>query len=86
MSLWILIVHFIEYFVFIVPLLGIIYSIFCEVDCGGQVCSIAHFPSMHLYPVPADSPMNGRNMPQKVVIIIIIINEHTVFRCCVCVD
>jgi len=45
MTLWILVVNFIEYFVFISPLLGIFY-IFYKVDCEGDAYSVAHFSFM----------------------------------------
>jgi len=46
MTLWILVVNFIEYFVFISPLLGIIFYVFYKVDCEGEAYSVARFSIM----------------------------------------
>ena len=52
----------VEYFVFIIPLLGITFNVFYQVDCEVEACAIAHFPFTYLYPVPYDGRMKDRNM------------------------
>jgi len=47
MTLWILVVIFIEYFVFISPLLRIIFYVFYKVDCEEEAYSVAHFSFMY---------------------------------------
>jgi hypothetical protein len=49
-----------NFYVFIIPLFGIIFKVFYQVDCEGEASSIAHFSFMYLYPVPDDSRMNDR--------------------------
>lgn len=43
MTLWILVVNFIEYFVFIIPLLGIIFCLFYTADREREDYAVAHF-------------------------------------------
>jgi hypothetical protein len=43
MVVWNLVVNFIEYFVFIGPLLGIIFCVFYKDDCEREANSVAHF-------------------------------------------
>jgi len=57
--LWILVVNFIDYFMFYFPLLGIIFNVFYQVDCEGQVSAIAHFFFVHCCPPPFDDKVNG---------------------------
>jgi len=54
--------NLIEYFIFIIPLLGIIFNVFYQVDCEGEASSIALFPFTYLYPLPYDCRMKDRNM------------------------
>jgi len=77
-TLWILVVNFIEYFVFISSLLGIIFYVFYKVDCEREAYSVAHFSFTYLYLLPDDGQMKGQNVSWK-----IIMNEHIGFRCCV---
>jgi hypothetical protein len=75
MTLWILAVNFIEYFIFISPLLGIFY-VFYTVDCESEAYSVAHFSFTYFYLLTNDGRMKGQNVSWK-----IIINEHIVFQC-----
>jgi len=78
-TLGILVSNFNEYFVFIIPLLGIIFNVFYQVGCGGEASSIAQFSFMYLYLLP-DGQMNVQNTSQRHNN-----NESTVCGCCVCV-
>jgi len=72
--------NLIEYFIFIIPLLGIIFNVFYQVDYEGEASSITHFPFTYLYLLPYDGRMKDRNCRRK-----IINNESIVCGCCVCV-
>ena len=52
-----------DYFIFIVPLLGTIFNVFYQVDCEVVASSIVHFPFTYLYHLPYDGRMKDRNMP-----------------------
>jgi len=65
MTLWILAVNFIEYFIFISPLLGIILYVFYKVDHEREAYSVAHFSFMYLYLLPDDSRMKGQKCHGK---------------------
>ena len=54
--------NFIQYFVFIIPMLGITFNVFYRVDFAGESSSVAHSSFMYLYPVPEDGRMNDCNM------------------------
>jgi hypothetical protein len=57
MTLWILNVNFIEYFVFIIPVLGIIFYVLYKGNCDGEAYSVTHFSLMYLYLLPDDGQM-----------------------------
>jgi 1-acyl-sn-glycerol-3-phosphate acyltransferase len=54
MIVWNLVVNFIEYFVFIIPLLGIIFCVFYRVECEGEASSVARCAFMYLYLLLSD--------------------------------
>ena len=82
MIFWIFVFKCIEYFVFIIILLKIIFNAFHLIDCEREASSIAHFSLMYLYSLPAGGRMKNQNMPKK----IIIINEGVFLESCVCLD
>ena len=53
------------FFFFIIPMLGIIFNVFYQVDFAGESSSVAHFFFMYLYPVRKDGWMKDCNMSQE---------------------
>ena len=49
--------------IIITPVLGIIFNVFYQVHCEGDVCSIAHFSFTFLYPLPDDRMIERSNDP-----------------------
>ena len=57
--------QFYPIFVFIIPMLGITFSVFYQVDFVGKSSAVAHFFFMYLYPVPDDGWMNNCNISEE---------------------
>jgi len=68
-------------YVFVIPLLAIIFSVLCQVDCEAEFCSVTHFSINVL----ASSVWWCSNGMTKKCFKKIKINEHVKFGCCVCV-
>jgi len=66
------------FYVFAIPLFGIIFNVFYQVGLEGEASYIVQHPFVCLYPLPDYGRMNGRNLSCR--------NnneERIVFGCCV---
>lgn len=68
------------FYVFVIPLLGIIFNVLCQVDCETEASSVTHFSISVL----VSSICWWSNGMTKKCFRKIKINEHIKFGCCVC--